>query len=673
IMNLKALVPPAVAGVETPPGYGVNVSAIERIKSEFYDSQIRQSLSQRDYWAQLGDTFVALEVIFLEPGDTGINTYLSEFFDAWQELSTNPESYAARVSLVEQSETLSKVIREIYNNIDDLCLDTEKELDDCLSEINVLAGEIASINERIVFFQSLGTVSNELLDERDLRIEQLSRFIDVQVRQKDNGAVEVVAGGRTLLHDDLFFPLEKVSSFNEGSRERVLSIKNDFGFELKDIQGGKLKGLLESFNETLPEYRAAMDDLAYNLVQEVNKLHREGYGLNGETGYNFFEPWADPMPGDIIIDMDGEIVSLDFPKGAADKQKLLDGTYRLDTQKGFVSDSGAEVVSSYSRNGQALVESVYVADSDNKINSSIIFEVVKLDGEEISLSYKYLHTKVNDDGILETVSGNGLKKLTGQSNNEINFGGDEDWALKLNIILEDVQNFSTGDKFIIQVAAEGNGGDKIELHSINEDGEEPNLVFAIAAGNRSLQGKQELKFFQLDEKTGKENEVTLFMETEELMAETETAIFEVGPFSPEHPREYIYRAAANFRVNPALFENMDAVAAAKIFDSPGDGNGALDIYRLREKLLEGLEETSFEDFFRGRMANLGVQGREAQRLEFNMNAIYENMSEQAESVAGVSLDDEMLGMVQYQHAYNASAQFLSIIDEMLETLINGIR
>jgi len=49
------------------------------------------------------------------------------------------------------------------------------------------------------------------------------------------------------------------------------------------------------------------------------------------------------------------------------------------------------------------------------------------------------------------------------------------------------------------------------------------------------------------------------------------------------------------------------------------------------------------------------------------------MSEQAESVAGVSLDDEMLGMVQYQHAYNASAQFLSIIDEMLETLINGIR
>ncbi|HHU75351.1 MAG TPA: flagellar hook-associated protein FlgK, partial [Firmicutes bacterium] len=97
IMNLKALVPPAVAGVETPPGYGVNVSAIKRIKSEFYDSQIRQSLSQRDYWSQLGETLTALEVIFLEPGDTGINTYLSEFFDAWQELSTNPESYAARV------------------------------------------------------------------------------------------------------------------------------------------------------------------------------------------------------------------------------------------------------------------------------------------------------------------------------------------------------------------------------------------------------------------------------------------------------------------------------------------------------------------------------------------------------------------------------------------------
>ena len=73
------------------------------------------------------------------------------------------------------------------------------------------------------------------------------------------------------------------------------------------------------------------------------------------------------------------------------------------------------------------------------------------------------------------------------------------------------------------------------------------------------------------------------------------------------------------------------------------------------------------------MADLGVQGREAQRLEFNMNAIYENMTEQAEAVAGVSLDDEMLSMVQYQHSYNAAAQVLSVIDEMLDTLINGIR
>lgn len=241
VMNLKALVPPAVAGVETPPGYGVDISAINRLRSLFYDNQIRQSLTARNYWSQLGETLTTLEVIFLEPGDTGINTYLGEFFEAWQEVSGNPESYAARVNLVEQAETLTGVIRGMYNRMEDLNRDLEKEINDSIAEINILAEQIADLNERIVFFRALGKNSNELLDERDLRLEELSRLIDVQVWEKPSGAVEVMAGGRVLLHDDLSFPLERVIKLNEETLERELSIQNNFGSRLS-IQGGEASG-----------------------------------------------------------------------------------------------------------------------------------------------------------------------------------------------------------------------------------------------------------------------------------------------------------------------------------------------------------------------------------------------------------------------------------------------
>jgi len=671
IMNLKALRPPAVPGVETPPGYGVDVAAINRIKSEFYSNQILQSLTARDYWSQLGETLAALEVIFLEPGDTGINTYLSEFFDAWQEVSVNPESYAARVNLVEQADTLSGVVREMYGRLEDMFIDTEKEINDCITEINVLAEEIANLNKQIVFHEALGKVSNELLDERDLRIQELSELIDIKVLQKENGAVEIMAGGRTLLHDDLFFPLEKVIVFNEETREREFSIQNNFKFKVNPL-GGKLQGLLETFNEVLPFYRAAMDDLAYHLVREVNRVHREGFGLEGSTGLNFFEPWEDPMPGDVIIsgfeaDPGGNITSLGFPPGIPDSRKLLDGEYRLETEVGYNGVSTAETVSSYSRNGQALVSGVDVA-VDNELNSSIFFEVTKLDGEDIYLHYSYIHTKVNGDGELQTNADEGIKKLKAGDNAGVAFGSGDGWTLELNITLEDILNFSEGDKFIIQVSAAGSGSDRIRLEST--DGVK--AVYAITAASGAFEGEQELQFFQLDESTGEHRKVSLIIGVNGLTT-ADAAVFTVGPFQPEHPREYIYQAAANLKVNPYLIENKDAVAAAGKDRAPGDGANALEIARLREKLIEGLGNTTFEDFFRGLMVDLGVQGREAQRLEYNMNAIYENMAEQAEAVSGVSLDDEMLSMIQFQHSYNAAAKFLSIIDQMLETLINEIR
>jgi len=685
LMNLQALVPPAVAGVETPPGYGVDVSAINRIKSEFYNDQIRQSLTAESYWSQLGETLTTIEVIFLEPGETGINTYLGEFFDAWQEVSVNPENYATRVSLVEQAETLTGVIQEMYNGMEDLNRNLEKEIDNSISEINVLAEEIADLNKKIVFLRTTGKNSNELLDERDLRLQELSEIIDITVWEKSNGAVEVLAGERILLHDEVYFPLEKVVSLNEATQEMEISIQNSLGFQL-NLQGGELQGVMESFNSVLPFYRAALDDLVYNLVQEVNTIHREGYGLDGSTGLNFFETWVEPLPGDIIIGTDSldsedlvlgadpqtNITGISFSSGTKDSQKLLNGDYSIETELNYTEDSSAGIISSYGTNNQVLAGGVDVAD-DNDLNSSILFEVTKLDGDQIYLQYSYSHTKVNDEGELETVAGEGVKILSaGELNEDISFGSDADWTLELDLELEDVLNFSVGDKFIVQVAAAGGtGSDHIKLAGTAEGATE--TVYAITAQTGAFEGEQKWEFFQLDESTGEHRKVTLFVEVNGLITEPAAASFAVGPFAPENSREYIFQAAAKFKVNPYLLENKEAVAAAKTTDTPGDGTGALEIARLREKLVEEVGNTTFEDFFRGLMADLGVQGREAERLEANMHAIYENMVEQAESVAGVSLDDEMLNLVQYQQAYNAAAQFLSIFDEMLETLINEIR
>ncbi|MGI6307415.1 MAG: flagellar hook-associated protein FlgK [Dethiobacteria bacterium] len=285
VVHMQALVPPAVPGVVTPPGYGVAISDITRLKSEFYGEQIMKALTAQHYWERLGQTMDGIEAIFQEPGENGINIYLNEFFDAWQELSANPESYAARISLREQAVSLTGLVRDIYARLDELKYDVEKELEAAVKQVNSLAAEITELNEKITYLQAMGQKSNEMLDERDLRLQELSKLVNIRVIERTNGSVEVLAGGRLLLHDDRSFEL-KVQIDEDGEGQAVIA--NSLGAEFS-VEGGALKGMLESYNEVFPRYQGGLDELVYTLVQEVNEVHRGGYGLDGVTGErNFF-------------------------------------------------------------------------------------------------------------------------------------------------------------------------------------------------------------------------------------------------------------------------------------------------------------------------------------------------------------------------------------------------
>ena len=93
-------------------------------------------------------------------------------------------------------------------------------------------------------------------------------------------------------------------------------------------------------------------------------------------------------------------------------------------------------------------------DTGNDLNSSILFEVTKLDGGDIYLRYSYIHAK-EVAGKLETFTGQGIKKLEAEVGyTGLSFGTDIDWTLDLDLELESFSNFSVGDKFVIQVTAE---------------------------------------------------------------------------------------------------------------------------------------------------------------------------------------------------------------------------
>ncbi|MBC7293671.1 MAG: hypothetical protein H5T84_06165, partial [Thermoleophilia bacterium] len=106
----------------------------------------------------------------------------------------------------------------------------------------------------------------------------------------------------------------------------------------------------------------------------------------------------------------------------------------------------------------------------------------------------------------------------------------------------------------------------------------------------------------------------------------------------------------------------------------GDGTNALAIARLRRQLIDfdgnDTGDFTFDDYYKNFIARLGVAAHEAQRMVENQNVLVEQLNKRKEAISGVSLDEEMVNLIQYQYAYQAAARVINVVDEMLDTLIN---
>ncbi len=159
------------------------------------------------------------------------------------------------------------------------------------------------------------------------------------------------------------------------------------------------------------------------------------------------------------------------------------------------------------------------------------------------------------------------------------------------------------------------------------------------------------------------------------------------------------KGAGTIAVNPVILEDLNKIAAATGFvvdQQPtegyyelitidgqqkyvvwetGDGSNALKLAQLKHELtmvLPGNEQATgtFEDYYRAVIGQLGVAGQEARRMVENQELLVSQLQNNRESVSGVSLDEEMVNMIRFQHAYSAAARMVTVIDEMLDRIIN---
>ncbi|KXH84137.1 flagellar hook-associated protein FlgK [Sporosarcina sp. HYO08] len=131
-------------------------------------------------------------------------------------------------------------------------------------------------------------------------------------------------------------------------------------------------------------------------------------------------------------------------------------------------------------------------------------------------------------------------------------------------------------------------------------------------------------------------------------------------------------STSNLKVNDAIIKDPSLIRASSGIEEEGNGNQAKELANMQFNGLEGLGGSTVQTYFQGIIGQLGVDGQQAERMTFNTATLLGAVEHRRASISSVSLDEEMTDMIKYQQAYNASARMITVVDETLDKIINGM-
>jgi len=273
-------------------GRGVHISTVQRIYSQYLDSQSLQAQAQS---SQLNSHYNEIKQIDNMLADTtsGLTPALHDFFNAVQGVASNPSSIPSRQAMLSSAESLVSRFQQMDQRLSEMREGVNGQIAGNVAEINSLAQQIAGLNANIQAMESHanGQPANDLLDQRDALIRNLSQFANVDVVRQSNGHFNVFIGnGQSLVVGSSAMALKAVASPGDPQRMTVAMDLSQGEVLLPEhqLQGGSLGGLLAFRSETLDSVQNDFHQLALGFANTFNAQHQAGLDLQGNLGGDFF-------------------------------------------------------------------------------------------------------------------------------------------------------------------------------------------------------------------------------------------------------------------------------------------------------------------------------------------------------------------------------------------------
>jgi flagellar hook-associated protein FlgK len=249
-------------------GTGVTLQDLQRVHDDLLEQRIREQRQSLGSLESSGSLLQMLEGSFQEPSDHGVSARLDDLWSAFSDLTRSPDDPTSRAGLVQTAQSLAATFRQVASQVDSVGADARAGVADGVNEVNSLLAKVAAVNKRILATRGSGPAPGDLLDQRDQLLQSLAEWVAPQTIARPDGSVDVLVDGVLMVSGDRAHTLAAKSA-SDGS----ITLALDGGRTTLAAGGGKLQGYLDVAQVTAPARRAQLDQVAHQLILELNRLH----------------------------------------------------------------------------------------------------------------------------------------------------------------------------------------------------------------------------------------------------------------------------------------------------------------------------------------------------------------------------------------------------------------
>lgn len=612
---------PATSG---QTGGGVDVTGITRMIDTFLEGEITRQESSYGQVSQELSLLSTMETTFGEFSETGgLNATLDKFFNAWRNLAASPLERVPRNEVISTAQSLTDELRSLGASLTGMGDQIVLETQNTVAAINQLTEQIAELNGKI---QDINIVqgpagANNLCDQRDQRVMELAQLAGVETQLRDNGVVDVSIAGVSVVTGAVVLGL---GVYLRDGDMLAVTAGGAQGSALP-VEGGRLGGLLALKNELLGGVRGELDTLARTIVDEVNRCHIQGLGLEGS--FDNLTGWA--------------LTSTDLTAlGTA----VQDGTLYV-----RVTNTATGAVQRH-----AIAVSVSGAPPDTP--ASIAAKIDALNGVSAALTGSRL-SLVADQGYTFDFLPQPLPAPTAT-----NFTA----ATPPTVSVAGLYNGSVNHVFTFTASGGGSVGNGTLQLEVRDDTGSLVARMDIGAGYAAGDSVELDNGLKIAVGPGTLNAGNSFQVAG--LANTDTS----GFLAAAGMNAFFSGASASeIRVCSEVVDSPDRIATAFGGDLT-DNTGAKQLAKLCDVSFAGLAGMTLGEYYQRTVANLGQQVALKESRQENIEAMLQSLHQQRSDISSVNINDEAAQLLVYQQMFQAAAKYLSSLQTVLTTLMDMV-